>query len=143
MEEIKVKNFELNLIDNFFNMRDSMCYDSGTNILSADIELEDGKKYQIDIAAQGHVKVFWHGDMYKCASQMPEELIDKYYRGVIDEEEDYDCVENNWWEVMVYRDGHYIDWAGGVLDCDPCDFKDIDDVKEYLIDTICNDFDHD
>ena len=138
-----IKSIDLDLIDGFYKMGDSMCYDSGTTVLSAKIETTLSKTYEVYIEAQGHVKVFWHGDMYKSACQMPEELIYKFENGTIDEDDDYDCVENNWWEVVVYRDGKYLDWCGGLMDCNPNDFLNDDDVKEYLIDTISNDFDRD
>jgi hypothetical protein len=139
--KLSIKSIDVNLAPDFFNMSDSMCYDSGTVALTANIETKNGRKYEVTIAAQGCVKVFWHGDMYKSACQMPEELIQKFADGTIDEDNDFDCCENNWWEVMVYRDGRYIDWCGGVMDGFPNDYADENEVKDYLIEVISNDFD--
>ena len=135
-----IKNIEVNLDNNFFNLRDSMCYDSGINVLHAEVLMDDGRKYEVDIETQGHVKVFWHGDMYKHACQMPQELIDAYYNGTIDLDDDYEVVENNWWEISVYRDGKYLDGCSGLLDCNPADFKDLDEVKSTIIEYISYDF---
>lgn len=139
-----IKSIEVNLAPGCLKMGDSMCYDSGTVAFTADVETNEmnkERKYEVTVAAQGCVKVFWHGNIYKSACQMPEELIEKFENGTIDEDNDYDCCENNWWEVMVYRDGMYIDWCGGLMDCNPNDFLDEEDIKDYIIEIISNDFD--
>lgn len=116
--------------DEFFKLGDSMCYDSGICVLTAQVHI-NGKNYEVTIETQGHVKVFWHGEMYKHASQMPEELIDAYYNGTIDTDDDYEVCENNWWEIFVFDDKHEL-LHSDVLDCEPREFKD----EQELIDTI-------
>lgn len=133
------KSFELTLSKDFFNLRDSMCYDSGTEALTAKISMDNGDIYDCVIATQGHVRVIYKGDVYKSACQMPDELIDKFYRGVAYDDGDLYCDENNWWEVMIYKNGDYIDWLGGFMDFCPCDFEGYEDIKKYLLDMISMD----
>ena len=126
---------EINFANDCFNMRDSMCYDSGTRALSA-IITDNKDTYKVIIETQGAVRVHYKGDIYKSACQMPDELIDMFYRGVAYDKGEVFCDENNWWEVEVYKNGEYVDYLGGFMDFSPYDFKDIDDIKQYLIDTI-------
>lgn len=134
MKQPEVK-IELSLCKDFFSLRDSMCYDSGLKALEAKITTNNDE-YKVVIETQGHVRFIYKGDVYKCASQMPDELIQKFYEGTAYDNDDTYCDENNWWEVEVYKNGDYVDWLGGFMDFSPCDFKDEEDIKQYLIDTI-------
>ena len=124
----------LELAKGFYKMTDSMCFDSGLVALKA--ELIDGdNQYNISVIAEGDVRVFYKDNCYRCASQMPDELLDKFESGAINDDPDYYCDMNNWWEVEVYKNGDYIDWAGGFMDFCPADFTDEEDIKQWLIAT--------
>jgi len=135
-----IKSIEVCHVSGFYKMGNSMCYDSGISVLSAKVETTTGKTYEVYIETQGSVRVFWHGNLYKCASQMPDELLDMFEFGSFDFDDDCDCVETNWWEISVYRDGKYLDYCSGVMSCDPDDFSDDNDLKDYIIEVISNDF---
>lgn len=116
----------------FFQLGDSMCYDSGYQALYAQV-FDGSDEYHVYIMAQGNVKVMWRGDMYKCASQMPEELHDKFVDGTAYDELD-DLIENNWWELLVYKNGVFYD--GEVLGFEPKDFKDEQAIEDYILEVI-------
>ena len=89
--------------DVFFKLGDSMCYDSGICVLTAQVH-KNNKNYVVKIETQGHVKIIYDGSMYKSASQMPEELRQKFYNGTAYNSGKLECIENNWWEIVVFDD---------------------------------------
>jgi hypothetical protein len=130
---------ELNLAPNFFNIGDSMCFDSGTTIMSADICIENKADVQIDLRACGHVKVDFCDDVYKCASNFPTELMELFENGLVDTDERVYIHENNWWEVFIDVYPH------GENDCNsdsvifegvPSDFENEEQVKEYIVELL-------
>ena len=130
---------ELNLAPNFFNIGDSMCFDSGTTIMSADICIENKADVQIDLRACGHVKVDFCDDVYKCASNFPTELMELFESGLVDTDERVYIHENNWWEVFIDVYPH------GENDCNsdsvifegvPSDFESEEQVKEYIVELL-------
>ena len=130
---------ELNLAPNFFNIGDSMCFDSGTTIMSADICIENKADVQIDLRACGHVKVDFCDDVYKCASNFPTELMELFESGLVDTDERVYIHENNWWEVFIDVYPH------GENDCNsdsvifegvPSDFENEEQVKEYIVELL-------
>ena len=118
----------------FFSLGDSMLYDSGFAPMWADAEDDKGNKFQMRIAAQGCVKVYWRDNCYKCSTQMPQELLDLIAAGKQSEDPTYDCIENNWWELLIDKNGKFQD--GIVLGFEPKDFTDEEDLKEYLLEFI-------
>lgn len=130
---------ELNLAPNFFTIGDSMCFDSGTTIMSADICIENKADVQIDLRACGHVKVDFCDDVYKCASNFPTELMELFESGLVDTDERVYIHENNWWEVFIDVYPH------GENDCNsdsvifegvPSDFENVEQVKEYIVELL-------
>jgi hypothetical protein len=130
---------ELNLAPNFFNIGDSMCFDSGTTIMSADICIENIADVQIDLRACGHVKVDFCDDVYKCASNFPTELMELFESGLVDTDERVYIHENNWWETFIDVYPH------GENDCKsdtvifegvPSDFENEEQVKEYIVELL-------
>jgi hypothetical protein len=130
---------ELNLAPNFFNIGDSMCFDSGTTIMSANICIENKADVQIDLRACGHVKVDFCDDVYKCASNFPTELMELFESGLVDTDERVYIHENNWWETFIDVYPH------GENDCKsdtvifegvPSDFENEEQVKEYIVELL-------
>ena len=130
---------ELNLAPNFFAIGDSMCFDSGTTIMSADICIENKADVQIDLRACGRVKVDFCDDVYKCASNFPTELMELFESGLVDTDERVYIHENNWWEVFIDVYPH------GENDCNsdsvifegvPSDFESEEQVKEYIVELL-------
>lgn len=123
---------ELVLHPEWQTMGDSMCYDSGTEVLNAKLQV---KEYSIDvrIVAQGHVRVYYKDNVYKCASQFPQELLELFKNGSAATE--CDLIENNWWEVLYEINDGYVKQSDGiVLGFDPKDFECEEDIREYLND---------
>jgi hypothetical protein len=130
---------ELNLAPNFFNIGDSMCFDSGTTIMSANICIENKADVQIDLRACGHVKVDFCDDVYKCASNFPTELMELFESGLVDTDERVYIHENNWWEVFidVYPHGENDCNSDSVLfEGVPSDFENEEQVKEYIVELL-------
>jgi hypothetical protein len=130
---------ELNLAPNFFSIGDSMCFDSGTTIMSADICIENKADVQIDLRACGHVKVDFCDDVYKCASNFPTELMELFESGLVDTDERVYIHENNWWETFidVYPHGENDCNSDSVLfEGVPSDFENEEQVKEYIVELL-------
>lgn len=111
-----------------------MTLDSGISIAS--FELHDGKHtYDVSIETQGYVNVFDNkeNERYRCASDMPEELVKAFAEGTVDHER-YEIMENNWYEVFVEIDGEFS--YSDCMECDPCDFENEEDIKSYIIDWV-------
>jgi hypothetical protein len=130
---------ELNLAPNFFSIGDSMCFDSGTTIMSANICIENKADVQIDLRACGHVKVDFCDDVYKCASNFPTELMELFESGLVYTDERVYIHENNWWETFIDVYPH------GENDCKsdtvifegvPSDFENEEQVKEYIVELL-------
>ena len=130
---------ELNLAPNFFAIGDSMCFDSGTTIMSADICIENKADVQIDLRACGHVKVDFCDDVYKCASNFPTELMELFESGLVDTDDRVCIHENNWWEIFidVYPHGENDCNSDSVLfEGVPSDFENEEQVKEYIVELL-------
>ena len=130
-----MKITKLETANGFYNMTDSMCYDSGFVGLIAEV-VDGNDTYNVVIEVQGDVRVFYKGECYRCASQMPDELIEKFANGTVDYNNECQCDMNNWWEVMVYKNKVYQDDLGGFMDFCPADFTDEEDVKQYILEII-------
>lgn len=88
---------------NLENINDSMELDSGQVVAQLKMKDEEsGKDITVTLEVQGHVKVYYKDGMYKCASQMPEELIKLFHDGYESEtEHDLSVIENNWFEIYI------------------------------------------
>ena len=99
-------NFKVNPRINLLAVNDSMELDSGQEIALLEIQQKGKYKVTISIEVQGCVKVFYKDGMYKCASQMPEELLKLFHDGYESEaEHDLHVVENNWFEIYIEDGG--------------------------------------
>ena len=103
----------------------SMQLDSGTNIAT----LRAGD-FQVELRVEGDVKVFWNPDpdgswndeaaeMYRNASQMPEELLRIFGEGGYTDRKDLGVCNNNWYE-------NYVFYKGVLMCADVSDIEDLD-----------------
>lgn len=97
------------------NINDSMELDSGQTVAQLRIKLDadnpnhDDTDVLITLEVQGDVKVFYKNEMYKCASQMPDELIKIFHDGYEDPEAiGLNVCENNWFEIYIEEDGQCV-----------------------------------
>ena len=97
------------------NINDSMELDSGQTVAQlrikavSDSSNHDDTDILITLEVQGHVKVFYKDDMYKCASQMPDELIKIFHDGYEDPEAiGLNVCENNWFEIYIEEGGQCV-----------------------------------
>ena len=126
----EIKNLWIN--PDWKTMGDSMCFDSGTNFLSATVSTEKGN-VDILIQARGGVRVCYKGVMFKCASQMPQELIDKFKDGSAWDDDDCDIIDNNWWELFWACDSTDCFDDSEVFDMDIMDFDNECEIKEWIL----------
>lgn len=114
------------------NINDSMELDSGQEIA----RLEKGE-YVVTLEVHGSVRVLYKDNIYKCASQMPEELIQMFHNWKPEYEDIVDCGMNNWFEMFLWEKGEdgELKWLGV---SDVCDAEKSDaatlrkDLEEYL-----------
>jgi hypothetical protein len=103
-------NFKVNPGIPLEDIHDSMQLDSGTVIAT----LEAGD-YRLKLEVEGEVKVYWNpnggrwdghdSEMYKCASQMPDELLALFANGYDTGRKDIEVCNNNWYEAIVSYKG--------------------------------------
>ena len=131
----EIKNLWIN--PDWKTMGDSMCFDSGTNFLSATVSSESGD-VDILIQARGSVKVYYKDEMFKCASQMPQELIDKFKDDSAWDDDDCDIIDSNWWELFWDYSGNTDCFENAeVFNANPMDFKNEQEIKEWLLEFAC------
>ena len=129
--EKEIKNIWVN--PDWKTMGDSMCFDSGTNFLSATVSTENGD-VDILIQARGSVKVYYKDEMFKCASQMPQELIDKFKDDSAWDDDDCEIIDSNWWELFWDYNGNTDCFENAeVFNANPMDFKNEQEIKEWLL----------
>ena len=133
--EKEIKNIWIN--PDWKTMGDSMCFDSGTNFLSATVSSESGD-VDILIQARGSVKVYYKDEMFKCASQMPQELIDKFKDDSAWDDDDCEIIDSNWWELFWDYSGNTDCFENAeVFNANPMDFKNEQEIKEWLLEFAC------
>lgn len=126
--------------DGILNVSDSMQLDSGSEVCSLTAE-SDGRVYGIDVITHGEVRVRYKGDIYRHASQMPEDLLG-YLGGKRDtvKDSDVDVIENNWFEQVISEvngDGSPVrELSSDVTDIDFTAFKDTEELFAYLESTL-------
>lgn len=113
------------------NVNDSMQLDSGQELVSLTLVKGPFKVYAA-VRVEGEVRVIFRDQTYRCASQMPGELIEAYRDGKGPKEvaladggsyeTPYEVIDNNWLETCVVvsdKDGILCDTLGGdVIDGD-------------------------
>ena len=103
-------NFKVNSHINLLAINDSMELDSGQEVASLEIQQKGKTKVTITIEVQGCVKVDYKDNRYKCASQMPQELLDIFHNGYEDPEAiGLNVIENNWFEIYIEDGGLCVD----------------------------------
>ena len=87
--------------------------DSGQELVRLECLTENGYKAEAGVMVTGDVKVIFRDETYRCASNMPEELLDCFHNGTNPEdiivsegngdkyETPYFCDMNNWLEICV------------------------------------------
>ena len=150
-------NFRINPKIPLKEIHDSMQLDSQTIIA----KLEVGY-FKLKVFVAGDVKVFWNPNpekswqdpdagMYKCASQMPDGLLQIFAKGGYDGRKDLEVCNNNWFEVTVSYKGRTIfSDVSDIEELDPCDLftslwdmylefkKDEDDIEKDFQETMKN-----
>jgi hypothetical protein len=117
----------LNCDKEFFNMGNSMLYDSGIKPVTFCIRIGDNV-FNIDIAVVGKVDVKYNGVTYSYASDMPDKLLDKFRNGDLG---GVTLDKVNHWSILVYKNGKYeCDLLLGFM---PNHWTGEEDLKEYLI----------
>lgn len=118
------------------DVNSSMELDSGQEVA----RLEKGK-YVVTLEVRGDVKVQYRDCTYRCASNMPEELIQMFHEWKPEYEKVVNCVMNNWFELFLWEKGEdgMLHWSGI---SDVCDAENEDkesirkSLEEYLEDNI-------
>lgn len=132
MKKVIALSYDKELLPTIY---DSMCFDSGFTAIYAKV-LDGTDEYELELRATGHVKVFWEDNMYKCASQMPEELLrlfrDEGINAALGNE--VDIVENNWWETFIYKNGVYQDST--FFEGNPNDFQSEEEIEQWVLDEL-------
>ena len=119
------------------NINDSMELDSGQVIaeLTTDTHL-------MSLEVCGDVRVHFDGDVFKCASQMPKELLKIIHDGEAFDNDRVNVIDNNWFELFLYeKDGKGWKWTGisDLWDCEGYTKKELKEemkaaLKEWLSD---------
>ena len=92
-------------------------------------------KYVVTLEVRGDVRVCYKDSIYKCASNMPEELIQMFHDWQPEYEEIVDVGMNNWFEVFLWekdKDGKLY-WLGISDVCD-VENEDAEDLRSSLED---------
>lgn len=111
---------------------DSLLLDSGTNV--AEGKTKDG--YEFVIQTQGHVRVLWKGEIFKHATDFPDDLTEAlknhtfYDLGYPDTE----VQENNWYELLIYDPNGKLLFSD-LVDIDLSTIK-VHEIKDLVLETI-------
>lgn len=130
------KVIDCNVSDDFFNYGDSLLLDSGMYIALFDVD-KDGTKYHVKIAVQGDVRIddSETDESYYSPSDFPEELKKCIENGDIDNNR-FSVENNNWYEVMIFQSDKTTMIDSDLMECEPKDFTDIDDLKNYVVEFV-------
>ena len=95
--------YNFNVCDYLLGVNDSMELESGQSV--AELNVKD--EVLIDLRVEGDVRVVFEDQVYKCSSQMPDELIDLFHKGGDEYQNALESGrlyidDNNWFEVFVY-----------------------------------------
>jgi hypothetical protein len=97
------KNIEVNApLEDCAN---SLLFESGDDI--ATLKSDNGVCVCIDVT--GETKIFYNGDVYRYARNFPAELTEAIKDGSIEQMQDVEILDNNWFEVTVMKNGNVID----------------------------------
>lgn len=82
----------------------SMLFDRGTEVASYELTDADGGGV-VSLYVCGDVRIDFEGTIYRYATEMPDELRELIRNGKLDEDERVYVWENNWFEVLLNRNG--------------------------------------
>lgn len=139
--------------DNIGAYNDSMELDSGQELVRLVCLTEEGYNAEASVEVVGEVKVIFRDEVYRCASDMPEELLDCYHNGtnpidiIVSEgngdkyETPYYCDMNNWLEVFVTISIPKLDNANELhIETSSCVIEPVNDTpegwKQFLLEQI-------
>lgn len=83
----------------------SLLFESGDDI--ATLKSDNGVCVCIDVT--GETKISYNGDVYRYARNFPAELTEAIKDGSIEQMQDVEILNNNWFEVTVMKNGNVID----------------------------------
>ena len=119
--------FHLNPHIDLRNINDSMELDSGQTIAELKIDNLD-----FTLEVRGHVNVTYNpdstkthegGDVYRCASDFPDELKKMFHDGKTGDTPNVYVDENNWFEIFSEENGKYIN--SQLVDAEGCNPAEI------------------
>ena len=90
---------ELHIYEDIEKCIDSMLFDSGTQIATYGTPDD-----HVSLDVWGEVRVSYDGETFRRASDMPQELLDKFKGDYWDDDEIY-IGDNNWFSVIHVVDG--------------------------------------
>lgn len=132
----------ISLHKDFFEMADSLLLESDTKI--AELAFTKGMcKYRVEIFVEGEVTIInrQNGEVYKHTWDYPEELCEQIKSSKIDATK-YNLSECNWYEVLIEKTNRKLPFKDNaesdsfVLEFEPKDFKDVADLKRYILNCI-------
>lgn len=97
---------ELKLHQILEDCKDSLLFDDGT--LIAEIASLDNR-YRAGIFVRGCVRIYYKGERYDWPSKFPTEIIEAIRNNTLNNLEEFDIINNNWYEIEVYDNVGYID----------------------------------
>ena len=104
---------------------DSLLLDSGQEILSGKV-----RGFEVSVLVCGDVRILWKEQIYKCASQFPEDLTEAIRNHALED----GCVSmNNWYETRLYKEGKFLE--EDIVDLDLHDMTE-DDARNLILDTV-------
>lgn len=120
------------------------CYEDLSDVNDS-MELESGQiiaelnrlYHRVELRVVGDVRVVYKDEVYKSVSQMPDELVQLFHWEKAWENEDVYIDDNNWFEVLIYKDSGLWTGYGEVVECEgmsPADIECLlnDCLYEYL-----------
>lgn len=130
--QYKVKNLDIidfQVFENLNECIDSLLFDDTT------IAKLETKEYMVTIEVIGDIRLFFKGQLYKCAASYPDELVELLKSGKAYENQDLEICGNNWFEIDIYEvtKNHERELINDEV-LDDIDISTItkDDLKQYM-----------
>ncbi len=100
----------------------------------------DNGRWTVIVRVDGDVRILWKDQIYKDASQYPDELTEFIRSGKMNDQstwpENIDVINNNWYEVFIY------DRNGDILNSEYCDIElpelTEDEAKAFATETLAS-----
>ena len=112
------------------NINDSMELDS-----EQEVARYDKDHFCVTLEVRGSVRVIYKNEVYKSASQMPDELLQLFHDGKADEEHEVYMDMNNWFESFFWEwdEKKKLVWTG-FCDVEDCGGLNPEKLEKYLKD---------